>query len=75
MTAESQRLSSLNQPGGPVSMLSRYGRTATAQNCKSRLFSILQSPGPDVGIVSLQLTQPQSCPLPTDSFMVQTPSS
>jgi hypothetical protein len=52
-------------PGGPVSM-PRYG---TARNRKSRLFSILQHPGPVVGIVPLQPSQPQSCSSPTDSFM------
>jgi hypothetical protein len=63
-TARSQPLASSNAsgPSGPVSMPSRYG---TARNRKSRLFSILQHPGvPAVGVVPLQLTQPQSCPSP-----------
>ena len=75
MTADSQPLASSNRPGGPVSTPSRYGRAATARNRKSRLFSILQNPGPAVGIVPLQLTQPQSRPSPTDSSMVRTPTS
>ena len=74
MTAESQPLASSNRLGGPVAMPSRYGRTATARNRKSRLFSILQSPGPAVGIVPLQLAQPQSRPSPTDSSTLPTPT-
>jgi hypothetical protein len=73
MTAQSQPLASSNGPG-PVSMPSRYGRAATPRNRKSRLFSILQNPGPAVGIVPLQPTQPQSRPTPTDSSMLRTPT-
>ena len=56
-------------------MPSRYGRAGTARNRKSRLFSILQNPGPAVGIVPLQLTQPQSRPSPTDSSVSPLPHS
>ena len=56
-------------------MPSRYGRAATR---KSRLFGRLQNPGPAVGVVPLQVTQPQSCPSPasltTDSSMLRTPT-
>jgi hypothetical protein len=61
---------SLNGPGGPVPM-PRYG---TARNRKSRLFSILQHPGPAVGVVPLQPSQPQSCSSPADSPMITTPT-
>jgi hypothetical protein len=73
MTGQSQPLASSNGPG-PVSMPSRYGRAATARNRKSRLFSILQNPGPTVGVVPLQLTQPQSRSSPTDPSMPWTPT-
>ena len=69
MTAWSHPPASLNGPGGPVSM-PRYG---AAQNHKSHLFSILQHPGPAVGVVPLQPSQPQSCRSPTDSSMILTP--
>jgi hypothetical protein len=69
MTAQSHPPASSNKPGGPVSM-PRYG---AARNRKSRLFSILQHPGPAVGVVPLQPSQPQSCPSPTDSSMILTP--
>jgi hypothetical protein len=72
MTAQSQPLASSNG-AGPVSVPSRYGRAATARNRKSRLFSILQNPGPAIGIVPLQPTQPQSRPTP-DSSMLRTPT-
>lgn len=72
MTARSRSLASSNGLGGPlaVSMPSRYG---TARNRKSRLFSILQNPSPAVGVVPLQVTQPQSCSSSTDSSMLPTP--
>ena len=73
MTARSHPPASLNGPSGPVSM-PRYG---TARNRKSRLFSMLQHPGPIVGTVPLQPSQPsqpQSCLSPTDSSMISTPT-